>query len=153
MVSVNYSGGQPKDTLANIQSTKEFVVNTIHEDYVESANHCSGAFPPDFDESVLAGLEMVESENVEPKRVAQSPISFECKLESVKMVHKDDGQVATGVVFGRIVNVVGWEKALVKKNGDRGGPLVGDLGVTKPVSRLGGNMYGRTTEGYEIARP
>jgi flavin reductase (DIM6/NTAB) family NADH-FMN oxidoreductase RutF len=96
---------------------------------------------------------MAPSQKIAPPRVAQSPVSFECKLDSIKTLYNDSEIPTAGIVFGRIVNVVGWEHALVRKNADGTGPIVGDLNVIKVVSRLGGVTYGRTTQGYDIPRP
>ncbi len=37
--------GKKKDTLNNIEATKEFVVNIVSEDFAEKMNICSAEFP------------------------------------------------------------------------------------------------------------
>jgi hypothetical protein len=74
-----------------------------------------------------------------------------CTLTHVQRLTNDEGVVTSGVVFGRIVEIAVKEHVL-KREGDGKGIVV-DVGALKPVSRLGGNVYGRTTSGYEIARP
>src|SRR5436305_15132201 len=45
----------PKDTLANVRASGEFVVNTVSEDIAEQMNLCSGEYPEDTDEFEVSG--------------------------------------------------------------------------------------------------
>lgn len=47
---VRGSDGSHKDTLHNVEATKEFVVNIVSESLVERMNLCSGEYPPEIDE-------------------------------------------------------------------------------------------------------
>ncbi|KAI9333455.1 flavoprotein oxygenase, partial [Obelidium mucronatum] len=147
MVSINYSRGKPKDSLRNIEETGEFVVNSFNEHFVESGNHCAIPVPYDVEEDQLSGLTLVPSRFVRPKRCLESLISFECKFTHCHKIKNDAGDIATGVVFGEIVGVT------IKNEVWNPETKVVDMALFKPVSRLGGNMYGRTTSGYEISRP
>ena len=51
-----YVDNKPKDTLFNIESTGEFVVNVVNSDIVEAMNLTAAEFPPDIDEFEIAGL-------------------------------------------------------------------------------------------------
>ncbi|KAI8612309.1 hypothetical protein BC830DRAFT_1067804 [Chytriomyces sp. MP71] len=147
MVSINYSRGQPKDTLKNIEETGEFVVNSFNEHLVESANHCSVPVPYNVEENILSGLTLVPSKHVKAPRCLESLVSLECKLTHCHYIKNDDEEIATGVVFGRIVGIVAKKEVIDNET------KVVNMEVFKPVSRLGGNMYGRTVSGFEIARP
>jgi flavin reductase (DIM6/NTAB) family NADH-FMN oxidoreductase RutF len=46
----------PKDTLNNIVTTKEFVINMVSEETVSAMNTTAVAFPPNVDELSVAGL-------------------------------------------------------------------------------------------------
>ena len=48
--------------------------------YLESANHCSGAFDPDQNELSIAGLTTLSSDVVKPLRVAEAAVQFECEV-------------------------------------------------------------------------
>ena len=72
--------GQPKDTLANIQATGEFVVNLVSRDNAEAMNKTATEFPPGVDELTAAKLTRLPSVKVTPPRIAESPVAFECKL-------------------------------------------------------------------------
>lgn len=95
-------GGEPKDTLGNIEATKEFVVNIVTVDIASQMNDTATEFPPEIDEFEVAGFTPVSSDIVAPARVAESPISMECKLYDVINI----GQPGAGggaLVIGEIV--------------------------------------------------
>src|SRR5258706_13952670 len=48
--------GARKDTLANIELTREFVVNVVSEDFIQQVNVCWTEFPPEVDEFEASGL-------------------------------------------------------------------------------------------------
>ena len=64
--------GTSKDTLRNIEETKEFVINIMSDWYVESANHCCGDFTYEEDEVTRSGLTPLPSDVVKPCRIAES---------------------------------------------------------------------------------
>ena len=70
----------PKDTLANIRETGEFVVNMVSRDTAEAMNKTATEFPPGVDELAAAKLTRLPSVKVTPPRIAESPVAFECKL-------------------------------------------------------------------------
>ena len=71
----------PKDTLRNIRETGEFVVNVVTFAVAEAMNLTSGEYEPSVDEFALAKLTTRPSQVVRPPQVAESPVSFECKLD------------------------------------------------------------------------
>jgi flavin reductase (DIM6/NTAB) family NADH-FMN oxidoreductase RutF len=74
------SGGDGwKDTERNIRDTGEFVVNLVDEAIAERMNVCDVPFPTEVNELEMAGLHPVASAGVRPPRIAESPVSFECK--------------------------------------------------------------------------
>lgn len=58
----------------------QFVVNIMSDWYVESANHCSGAFPHDVNELEKAGLSSLPSDIVKPPRVGSAAVQLECEV-------------------------------------------------------------------------
>jgi len=138
------AGGHTKDTLRNVESTGEFVVNIVSEDFVEKMNACSGDYPPDVDEFIISGLTPVKSDIVRPARVKESRISMECRLERV--VHFGDGQPGNGsTIFGEVV--------LFHVAGEVVDNFRIDPRVLKPVGRMGGPQYTRVSDIFDIARP
>jgi len=75
----NGSGERYKDTERNIRDTGEFVVNLVDEALAERMNICAVDFPKDIGELENAELHPVASVEVKPPRIAESPVSFECK--------------------------------------------------------------------------
>ena len=73
---------EPKDTRANIRDTGEFVVNLVSEDVAEAMNITAIDFDRSVNELEEAGLSTLPSVLVKPPRIAQSPVSFECKADA-----------------------------------------------------------------------
>ena len=121
-----------KDTLSNIESSGEFVVNIVTEDISEQMNKTAFEFPPDVDEFEIAGFTAIDSEIVKPPRVKESPINLECKLYQV--VYIGDGTAGSGAfVIGEIV-AYHIDDALYND-----GRI--DTALLKPVGRLAGQDY------------
>ena len=79
-ISPGEAGGDGyKDTERNIRDSGEFVVNLVDEALAERMNICAVDFPTGTGELDLAGLKAVPSCGVRPPRIAQSPVSFECR--------------------------------------------------------------------------
>ena len=56
--------GQKKDTLRNIEFSKDFVVNVVDETLAEAMNQASAEYPSNVDEFKEAGLTPVKSDFV-----------------------------------------------------------------------------------------
>lgn len=72
--------GGRKDTSRNLLHNGEFVVNLVDEDIVERMHACSHDFPPGVSEPQEVGFALAASQAVKPPRIAQAPISLECRL-------------------------------------------------------------------------
>ena len=133
-----------KDTLRNVRETGEFVANIVSQDMAQQMNLTSGEYPPDVNEFDVSGLTPVPSQMVAPPRVAESPVSMECKVRHVLAV--SDKPHGTSIVVGEILLFH-----------IRDGVLTQDLLVDpiklNPVMRLGGSSYGVMTDSYEMLRP
>jgi len=68
-----------KDTERNIRDSGEFVVNLVDEALAERMNICAVDFPAGTGELNEAELTELPSAGVRPPRIAQSPVSFECR--------------------------------------------------------------------------
>jgi flavin reductase (DIM6/NTAB) family NADH-FMN oxidoreductase RutF len=124
--------GEKKDTLANVESLKEFVVNIVTESISEQMVKTASEVAPDVDEFKVAGLTPIDSEIVKPPRVKESPINLECKL--YKVVYIGDGTAGSGAfVIGEIV-AYHIEDSLYSD-----GKI--DTALLKPVGRLAGQDY------------
>jgi len=135
--------GQPKDTLRNIRETGEFVVNIVTFELAEAMNLTSGDYDASIDEFELAKIASAPSKVVRPRRVAESPVSFECKLHQI--LDFNPAPEGGSLVIGEIVSVHIDERHLKEGRLDRNAL---DL-----IGRLGGMKYTRTTERFEMVRP
>lgn len=81
VLGINGEGaeGGYKDTEANIRDTGEFVVNLVDEALAERMNICAVDFPHEIAELEVAKLTPMPSAGVKPPRIAEAPVSFECK--------------------------------------------------------------------------
>jgi flavin reductase (DIM6/NTAB) family NADH-FMN oxidoreductase RutF len=138
-----HPGVHVKDTLRNIRETKEFVINVVTYELAEAMNLTSGEYDPSIDEFELARIASAPSNVVGPRRVAESPVSFECKLHQV--LDFNPAPEGSSLVIGEIVSVHIDERHLKEGRLDRDSL---DL-----VGRMGGMQYSRTTERFEMVRP
>jgi len=103
---VGFASIGAKDTLRNVQETGEFVWNLATRSLAEAMNASCAAVPPEVDEFALAGLTAIPSRLVGAPRVAESPVSFECKLTQVIQLQGANGDaVSTWLVLGEVVGV------------------------------------------------
>lgn len=80
---VGFSSLGRKDTLRNIEETGEFVWNLATRPLAEAMNQSCAAVPFDVDEFDLAGLTPLASQVVTPPRVAESPVTMECRCTQI----------------------------------------------------------------------
>ncbi len=136
-----------KDTLANVKSTKQFVVNIVPENLAEPMVRTSDPLPASEDEFVYARLTAAASTRVLPPRVVGSPVAFECELFSVTPLG------ANAWVMGRVIHVQIDERVYI---GEKRGlnHRVDTLKHTelRPYARLGGAFYARLREIETLAR-
>jgi flavin reductase (DIM6/NTAB) family NADH-FMN oxidoreductase RutF len=92
-----YGAAERKDTLANIRATNEFVINLVSQDIAAKANIAEGDFEPTVDELEKAGLHPVPSIKIKPPRIAESPVSLECRTFEIVPLSE-----ASAVVLGRV---------------------------------------------------
>jgi flavin reductase (DIM6/NTAB) family NADH-FMN oxidoreductase RutF len=128
-----------KDTVRNIEETGEFVVCFTSEAMLDQVNDTSAPFDHGDDEAAQLGIATEPSATVAPPRVAGSPASIECRLERIVEVG------SAYVVFGTVTAITVRDDVLVD-----GQPAMQHL---RPVSRLGGNEWGRPPEVFRLARP
>ena len=145
-----HRNGGKKDTMANIDETKEFTVSVLSEWFLEQANHTCGNYDEDVDEMALSGLTKEPSLKVKPPRVKESAVHMECKLKHKYETKGYNGEDTATIVVGEIV-MFHVNESVAKKT-PSGSTYVG-LEELQPISRLGGNTYGRSRECFDLARP
>ena len=135
--------GKTKDTLNNIRDTEEFAVNIVSEDFAEQMVSTSTDFEPEVNEFEVSGLTPEPCQKIAPPKVAEAKISFECKLNQIVPVG-NEGPGGGFVIIGTIV--------LFHIDDDVYEDGYINLEKLRPIGRLAGNMYTRTTDKLEIIR-
>ena len=97
------SDGAKKDTLLNIEKTKQFVVNIVSETMAKQMNDCAVEFTPEVDELEIAGLTKEASRLVKVPRIKESLVHLECELFQV--LEFGDKAGAGSLVIGKVLNV------------------------------------------------
>lgn len=120
-----------KDTVRNIDETREFVWNLATRPLAEAMNASCASVGPEVDEFTLAGVTPLASTLVGAPRVAESPVSFECRLsQMLRLTGADGTPVASWMVFGEVV-AVHIDSALLVDG-------VYDTAAAEPILRGGG---------------
>ena len=128
---VGFASIGAKDTLRNIRETREFGWNLATRPLAERMNASCAAVPPEVDEFELAGVTPVASRTIAVPRVAESPVSFECRLtQIVQLQGVDETPVETWLVLGEVVGVH-IARTLLKDG-------VYDTAAAEPILRAGG---------------
>jgi flavin reductase (DIM6/NTAB) family NADH-FMN oxidoreductase RutF len=141
--SGNGHAGQRKDTLQNVEETREFVINVVSEAIAAQTNTTAAEVGPEVDEFKLSGLTPLASEVVKAPRVAESPAQMECKL--MQVIYTGDKPASGVIVLGEVI------RFHVRED------LVDDFRVDPAgldaVGRMAGNTWVRTRDRIELIRP
>jgi flavin reductase (DIM6/NTAB) family NADH-FMN oxidoreductase RutF len=135
--------GTRKDTLRNIEEAREFVVNIVSEETAERMNLCAPEYPPDVDEFQISGLTPVPSDLVRAPRVGESRVNMECRL--LQIVDVSTRPMGGSLVLGEILRFH-VDDALFDN-------YKIDPGKLRPIGRMGGPAYTRTTDRFDMTRP
>ena len=135
-----------KHTLQNAASTKEVVINVVSYPIVEQTSLSSTEYKEGVNEFIKSGLTPVESIQVKPYRVKESPVQMECIVKNIISLGEEGG--AGNLVVCEIVKMHVSENILNEHH--QIDPNKIDL-----VGRMGGNWYCRAsnTSLFEVQKP
>ncbi len=133
----------PKDTLTNVRSNGEFVVNIVTEEIAERMNLTSGEYDAGVDEFQIGGLTPVPSELVRPPAVRESPVNMECKV--MQIIDVSLQPLGGSLIIGEVVRFH-IDRALFEN-------FRVDPDRLRAIGRMGGNGYTRTRDRFEMIRP
>jgi flavin reductase (DIM6/NTAB) family NADH-FMN oxidoreductase RutF len=103
---IGFSSIGRKDSLNNIEATGEFVWNLVTQPQVEAMNQTCKAVAPEVNEFDIAGLTTAPSRLIKVPRVAQSPVSFECRCTQILQMKNLQGEsIETWMVFGEVIGI------------------------------------------------
>jgi flavin reductase (DIM6/NTAB) family NADH-FMN oxidoreductase RutF len=146
---IGFSSTSRKDSIANIEQTGEFVWNLATMDLAKQMNATAAHVAPDVSEFALAGLTEAPSKIVNVPRVAESPVSFECKLTQIIQLQGADGKKVNGwLTLGEVV-AVHIDKSLIKDG-------VYQTALARPIVRAGrrGDYFEIKPDAmFEMVRP
>lgn len=101
---IGFSSMGWKDSVANIAATGEFVWNLATRALAEAMNATSTDAKED--EFARAGLAAAPSRLVAPPRVANSPVTFECRLtQLIRLKTKEGRELDQWLVLGEAIGV------------------------------------------------
>ena len=141
-VSFGLQQGQKKDTLRNIEFSKDFVVNIMDETLIKPTIQASANDPSSVDEIKEVGLTAIAADKVKSPRIAESQVSLECRV--VQKLEFGEGQNLRSVIFGEVV------LAHVRDELWTTGKI--QPSRLRAVGRVGSGIYCRTKDIFEMAR-
>lgn len=135
--------GKKKDTLTNIEATKQFVINIVGESIAGQMNDCAIEYPPEVDEFAQTGLTAIPSHCVKPPRVQECDVQLECVLHQIITLGELPG--AGSLVIGQVV-CVHVQDELYEDGRINSEKL-------RPIGRMAGQTYTRAvSDMFELKR-
>ena len=146
-VSFGMKRGQKKDTLRNIEFSRDFVINVVDDTLIAKAVEAAGEYPSNVDEIKKVGLTALKSERVKSPRIAEAKVNLECRL--VQKLEIPDGppesQTLRSIVIGEVLLAHIKDDVWVK------GSI--DPSRLRAVGRVGTDRYCKVENAFEIKRP
>ena len=112
MIAINQGGDEPddvhrKDKVWNIESTGCFVYNAVPYELKDAMNITASGFGPEEDEFEKAGLHKLPSVHIPAKRVAESPIQFECEyMQTIRIPGtRAGGKGTVDLIIGNVLEI------------------------------------------------
>lgn len=121
--------GSPKDTVANLRRSGEFVVHMVDMAIARAMLVTGRDLPPGQDEIALAGLTAVPARQVGAPRIAESPCAMECRTEQIIDYPR------RAIILGRVVQMFVRDTCL-----DAAGRYV-NPDTYQPIARLHADNY------------
>jgi flavin reductase (DIM6/NTAB) family NADH-FMN oxidoreductase RutF len=140
---VTQRNGIDKDTLQNLITTGECVVNIVNAALLEKMSLTSKALNINESEFDFAGVESCSSHKVTPRSVKESPIRYECTLREIMPI----SDLPTG---GTVILL---DVKFVYVRDDLYGNGLINQQLVDSVGKLGGDSFSLTTEKVELSRP
>ena len=135
---------QKKNTLTNIMTTKEFVVNFATTATRKQMNLSSKDIHKDDDEFVLTKLKKRKSRLVTVPSVDDSPVNLECKLlKSIKL--KSTSRKFSTMVMGEVIGIY------IKDSFIEKGRV--NSAAMRYVARMGYSEYTTVSSKFKMKRP
>lgn len=143
-VAIGLRAGQKKDTVRNIEYSRDFVVNSVDENIIKQVVQASADYPYGVDELKATGLTAVKGDMVKSPRVAEAKVSLECKVvQMLEFVEQyKEGPGLKTIIYGEVVLAHVKDEVLVD------GKI--DPRRLKSIGRVGANLYSKPGEIFEM---
>ena len=139
MVSINrLQDGDLKHTAQNIVANKEFVVHIPDEAMARQMHRCGERFAADVSELAAVGLTAAPCKLVQPPRIVEAPVAFECTLHELMETTSRQifiGQVRWLHAREGLIDTATWRVRLQDYH---------------PVARFGASFYIHTRERFSL---
>ena len=146
---VGFSSTSRKDSVQNIEETGEFVWNLATMNLAKQLNATAAHVARNVSEFEIAGLTPEPCRLVNVPRVAESPVSFECKLcEVIQLKGADGTRAEAWLTLGEVV-AIHIDKTMIKDG-------VYQTALAQPIVRAGrkGDYFViREDAIFEMTRP
>lgn len=136
--------GALKDTRANIEARKEFIVHIAHREMAEAMTKSSATMPANESEVDMLKLPLTEMPGSSLPRLAECRIAYACEYDSMHMI-KDQA-----IVFATLKHLYAADEVVGKDA--KGRPCINAVDVD-PLGRLGGGEYFGAGELIYVERP
>ena len=133
------SDGKRKHSLTNIVRTGAFVVNLVDEAIANGMHISSAEMPEEVSEFAEAGFTSASCRLVPHPRIAEAPVSFECRL-----FQRIEVGTAREIVLGEVVHIHARDGLIDPVN-----KRVSE-NEYQPVGRLYGTRYCTTRQRFEL---
>ena len=134
--------GSIKDTTRHILDTGEFVINLVDRPLADAMAICAARLPTNLSEIEAAGLSVAGSHHVSPPRIAEAPISLECRTWEIRKITP-----TRHLAIGEIVALSAREGLIDPET------LYFDMDAYEPIGRLVANSYCHTSDRFELSVP
>lgn len=138
--------GETKDTRANIEAQKRFVVHIAHRELAQAMTETSRTLPHGHSELDNVDLALATFDGFDLPRLAECRIAMACELYEIKEI----GPNPQTLIFGEIKQVYVADEVTGK---DSKGRLKIEADKVDPVGRLGGSEYVTFGEKLVVPRP
>ena len=134
-----------KDTITNIEETKEFVCNLSTYNLRRAMNQSSTAVDPNINEFEFCDLETESSELIKVPRVKASPIHLECIYFKTLELPCNQPEARNAIITGHVIGINIRDDAL--KEG------IIDIEKLQPLARMGYMDYTHVERIFTLQRP
>lgn len=140
--AIDRAPGDKKDTGRNVRDTGVFVVNLVDEDRINQMNVTAAEFTQEVDEFSRSGLASEASLTVAAPRIAESPVSMECRLHSIVPLGESRSLILGTVLMMHIRDDMIADAGRFHINTQK----------LRLIGRAQGNTYVRTGDTFELER-